>query len=93
MQVGDYDQYIVRIDGSRRLTLRIRRFMCKLIAPDLAAYGVLPPKQSILGRVPTTRCVSRCLFSTDIQCTTADTRGSSANCISAEAASNQEKPD
>ena len=53
MQVGDYDKYIVRIDGSRRLTLRNRRFLRKLIAPDPTAYGVLPPKQSIL--LPTVR--------------------------------------
>jgi hypothetical protein len=31
MQVGDNDQYIVRVDGSRRLTLRNRRFLRKMV--------------------------------------------------------------
>ena len=29
VQVGDHDQYIVRVDGSRRLTKRNRKFLRK----------------------------------------------------------------
>ena len=33
MQIGDNDQYIVMVDGSRRLTLRNRRYLRKMIRP------------------------------------------------------------
>ena len=36
MQIGEHNQYIVRIDGSRRLTLRNRRFLRKMCAPSSA---------------------------------------------------------
>ena len=36
MQVGSNDQYIIRMDGSRRLTLRNRRFLRKMIPPSFA---------------------------------------------------------
>jgi len=34
VQVGDNDQYLVRVDGSRRLTLRNRRYLRKMICPS-----------------------------------------------------------
>jgi len=53
MQVGENDQYIVRVDGSRRLTLRNRRFLRKMIPHDSAAYVPQPLHEHI--HVPTTR--------------------------------------
>ena len=55
MQVGDNDQYIVRVDGSRRLTLRNRRFLRKMqpISPD--AYYLhrqAPPHTKSSTQIP-----------------------------------------
>ena len=43
VEVRDFDKYIVKVDGSGRLTLRNRRFLKKLF-DDVGMYGALPPK-------------------------------------------------
>ena len=44
VQIGDNDQYIVMVDGSRRLTLRNRRYLRKMIRPT-QSENPLPPAQ------------------------------------------------
>ena len=46
MQVGEHDQYIVRMDGSRRLTLRNRRYLRKIKPYDSRLFGTDPPSVS-----------------------------------------------
>ena len=43
VEVRDFDKYIVKVDGSGRLTLRNRRFLKRLF-DDVGLYGALPPK-------------------------------------------------
>ena len=49
MQIGEHNQYIVRIDGSRRLTLRNRRFLRKMSSPK----SVHPMQWGPLSSQPT----------------------------------------
>ena len=42
VQIGDNDQYIVMVDGSRRLTLRNRRYLRKLV-PTMPSTHQQPP--------------------------------------------------
>ena len=49
MQIGEHDQYIIRIDGSRRLTLRNRRFLRKMSYPK----SVHPMQRGPLSSQPT----------------------------------------
>ena len=50
VQVGDNDQYIVMVDGSRRLTLRNRRYLRKMIAP--APSTQLQPPAPLFAQPP-----------------------------------------
>jgi hypothetical protein len=55
MQVGDNDQYIVRVDGSRRLTLRNRRFLRKMQPISPVAYYLqqqAPPQTKCSAQIP-----------------------------------------
>ena len=42
VQIGDNDQYIVMVDGSRRLTLRNRRYLRKMVRPTQSQNPLLP---------------------------------------------------
>ena len=55
MQIGDNDQYIVRVDGSRRLTLRNRRFLRKMVPPNSTVYIPQPLQHRVS---PPTICQS-----------------------------------
>ena len=49
VQIGQHNQYLVRVDGSRRLTLRNRRFLRKLISPVRSSNQSLSlPSSSIV---------------------------------------------
>ena len=52
VQIGDNDQYIVMVDGSRRLTLRNRRYLRKKIRPT-QSENPLPPAP-LLTHLPAT---------------------------------------
>ena len=46
MQVGEHDQYIVRMDGSRRLSLRNRKYLRKIKPYDTRLFGAGSPPVS-----------------------------------------------
>ena len=46
MQVGEHDQYIVRMDGSRRLSLRNRKYLRKIKPYDTRLFGAGSPSVS-----------------------------------------------
>ena len=45
LEVRDFDKYIVKVDGSGRLTLRNRRYLRKLFE-DVGLYGTSPGKEA-----------------------------------------------
>ena len=51
MQIGENDKHVVRVDGSRRLTLRNRRYLRKMIPSKF--YSQVPSKpQPLANREP-----------------------------------------
>ena len=62
VQVGVYNQYLVRIDGYRRLTLRNRQYLRKMIPPKMMMQEIpnrnlehtaqFPPEPSIVAHQP-----------------------------------------
>ena len=53
MQIGENDKYVVRVDGSRRLTLRNRRYLRKMIPSKFYSQVPQPPKpQPLANREP-----------------------------------------
>jgi len=52
VQVGENNKYLVRIDGSRRLTLRNRQYLRKMIPPKMSEQFTQPLMQEIPKRNP-----------------------------------------
>jgi len=53
VQVGDNDQCIVMVDGSRRLTLRNRRYLRKMLAPAPSTH--MQPPAALFSQPPLTQ--------------------------------------